>query len=240
MAKRIFAAILVVFLFPAALAVGQWYATDRPDGWRNADWESSGLLPPATASREAVVHIMAARTGGLKGALAVHAWIVLKRAGQGSYDRYEKVGWGTPVRKNAYSADGRWYSNDPFIVATITGTRAESLIPKIEAAIATYKFNFPGGYRIWPGPNSNTFVASVLRKVPEADVILPSNAVGRDYINGFAMDPDGRDFHLSLFGLAGIAFGIRSGLEIQLLGLVAGIDVVHPGIKIPAFGRVGI
>lgn len=240
MVKRIFAAIVVVFLFPAALAVGQWYATDHPDGWRNADWGSSGLLPSAASSPEAVIHVMAARTGGLKGALAVHSWIVLKRAGQSSYDRYEKVGWGMPVRKNAYPADGRWYSNDPFIVTTITGTRAESLIPKIETAISGYRFNFPGGYRIWPGPNSNTFVASVLRKVPEAGVILPSNAVGRDYIEGFAIDSDGRDFHLSLFGLAGIAVGMRSGIELQLLGLVAGIDVLHPGIKIPAFGRMGI
>ena len=56
---------------------------------------------------------MAARTGGLKGAFSVHTWIVIKKAGAKAYERYDKVGWGMPIRRNAYPADGRWYSNVP-------------------------------------------------------------------------------------------------------------------------------
>ena len=38
-----------------------------------------------------------------------------------------------------------------------------------------------GDYRIWPGPNSNSFTAAILRAVPELGVSLPANAIGRDY-----------------------------------------------------------
>ncbi|MGI9401637.1 MAG: DUF3750 domain-containing protein [Rhizobiaceae bacterium] len=234
--------IFVIFLFPASLSLAWWYFADRPQSWRNADWGSSGLLPPASENKEAVIHVMAARTGGLKGALSVHSWIVTKRKGQARYDRYDKVGWGRPVRKNEFPADGLWYSNEPFFVKTVRGIEAERLIPEVETAIESYMASFPNGYRLWPGPNSNSFVAHVLREVTQLDAILPSNAVGRDYLagSGITVDRDGRDYHLSLFGLAGVAFGLRSGFEVHLLGLVAGIDVLRPGIKIPAIGRVGL
>jgi hypothetical protein len=30
------------------------------------------------------------------------------------------------------------------------------------------------------------------------------------------------------------------GIELNLLGLVAGLDIRHPGLKIPCFGRLGL
>ena len=36
-------------------------------------------------------------------------------------------------------------------------------------------------YRAWPGPNSNTFVAVMARRIPGLAVRLPWNAVGRRY-----------------------------------------------------------
>lgn len=87
------------------------------------------------------------------------------------------------------------------------------LIPKIEQAIADYPYGKPGGYRIYPGPNSNTFVAHVLRSVPELGVVLPSDAVGRDYLpNGafYHVADDWKDASLSLGGLFGISAGARS------------------------------
>ena len=44
----------------------------------------------------------------------------------------------------------------------------------------------------------------------------------------------------ALFGLAGIAAGVRSGLEINLFGLVSGFDIARPALKIAGFGRVGL
>jgi len=241
-AKRLMLFLLVLFLAPVVASGTLWALADRPANWRAADWGSSGLLPAPASDPDAVIHILAARTGGMKGALSVHSWIVTKRAGQSSYDRYEKVGWGLPIRKNGNPADGRWYSNDPFIVASLRGPKAALAIAKVEEAIAGYPHRVRGAYRIWPGPNSNSFVAHVLRRVPELGTVLPPNAIGRDYpADGrlFSADPDWRDFHFSLFGLAGLSIGLRSGFEVNLLGLAAGIDILRPAIKLPAVGRFG-
>jgi len=234
--------ITLVFLMPMAAAAGWWATVDRPNSWRSANWTSSGLLPSPESEPDAAIYVMAARTGGFKGAFAVHSWIVLKGPGANRYERYDKVGWGTPIRRDAYDADAAWYSNRPWVVAKLSGPEAEAAMPQIRAAIEAYPFRHRGDYRIWPGPNSNSFVAHVMREVPDIDAVLPPNAVGRDYLAGgawFAVDPDGRDMHLSLFGLAGISAGLRSGVELHLLGQTAGIDFMHPALKIPAVGRVG-
>lgn len=241
--RRLVAAFLVIYLLPALASAGWWYMKERPQSWRDADWSSAGILPKPVQSPDAAVYIFSATTGGLKGAVASHAWIVTKEQGAQAYDRYDKVGWGKPIRRNAYPADARWYSNEPRLVATVKGAQASRLIPKIEAAIAAYPYSSAGGYRIWPGPNSNTFVAHVLRSVPELNAVLPPDAVGRDYLPEgklFQIDADGRDLHATLYGLAGISAGMRSGLELHFFGLVAGLDIARPGIKIPALGRFGI
>ncbi|MFN3549889.1 MAG: DUF3750 domain-containing protein, partial [Mesorhizobium sp.] len=157
------------------------------------------------------------------------------------YERYDKVGWGSPIRRDGWAADGRWYSNAPEIVAMADGARARDLLAAMDAAIASYPWSHNGGYRIWPGPNSNSFVAHVLREVPALGATLPPNATGRDYAPGVAsidLAPDGRDLHVTLAGLAGFALGARSGVELHFLGLVAGLDVARPALKIPAYGRV--
>jgi hypothetical protein len=239
----IFLVIFSLFLLPALVSTGYWALQERPQSWREADWNSSGLLPPADTIDGAIIHLMAARTGGLKGGLSVHSWIVFKRKGEHGYSRYEKVGWGNPVRRDAYAADARWYSNEPVILKTITGSKAQALIPKIEQAIGDYPKSNPGDYRLWPGPNSNSFIAHILRAVPEMGIILPSTAIGRDFRAGnniISTAWDGGDFHFSLSGVLGFAMGLKSGIELQFFGLVLGVDVINPGLKIPGFGFIGL
>jgi hypothetical protein len=234
-------AVLMLFVAPALAAIGWWASGDHPGSWRNADWSSSGVLPQAAGEPQAMIHIMGARTGGMKGALAIHSWIVTKAEGAADYDRYDKVGWGAPVRRNAYPADGRWYSNDPVIIGTLHGEDAARLIPKVEAAIAAYPHAMRGGYSIWPGPNSNSFVAHVLRAVPQLGMSLPPEAVGRDYPSEGRWawrSPDGV-WRLSLGGYAGFAAGRAIGIEVNLAGLVFGLDPAGPALKLPGFGRVG-
>lgn len=241
--KRLLLLILVVYLLPALASAGWWSLQNHPSSWREAEWGASGVLPKAYASGDAKIYIMSASTGGLKGAVASHSWIVTKTKGDATYNRYDKVGWGSPIRRNSYVADAYWYSNTPHIVKEISGDEAERLIPAVEAAIQSYPYAGVGDYRIYPGPNSNSFVAHVLRTVPDLDAVLPPDAVGRDFpADGrmFAIDPDGRDMHATLYGLIGIAAGQRSGLEVHFMGLVAGIDVANPGVKIPAIGRIGL
>jgi hypothetical protein len=240
--KKLFLAVFLCFLAPALASVGVQAAGPYPNSWRSADWSSSGQFPKARDDRQAAVYVMAARTGGLKGALASHSWIVTKPE-DGSYTRYDKVGWGSPIRVNGYPPDGRWYSNEPRALLVLRGEKAERLIPKIEAAVAAYPHSARGDYVIWPGPNSNSFVAHVLRAVPELDIALPPEAVGRDYRpfgEFITLSENWRNLELSLGGYAGLAVGEIHGFEIRLAGLVFGIDVRRPALKLPGFGRIGM
>jgi hypothetical protein len=68
---------------------------------------------------------------------------------------------------------------------------------------------------------------------------LPANAVGKDFLPGcpiFGTAPSGT--WVSLFGLAGLLFAVREGVELNLLGLNIGIDFVSPGLKLPGVGRL--
>ena len=42
-----------------------------------------------------------------------------------------------------------------------------------------------------------------------------------------------------MFGLAGVMLGVEEGVEINLLGLVFGIDPLGPAVKLPGIGRIG-
>jgi hypothetical protein len=167
---------------------------------------------------------------------------VLKRENARSWSRYDVVGWGNPVRTNGWAPDARWFGDSPVVVADVSGAQAATLIPKIEAAIKAYQFAKAGDYRVWPGPNSNTFVAGVLRAVPELAATLPPTAIGKDFRSGpFLGLTDSRTgIEASLWGILGIKLGWVEGVELNVLSLVAGLDVRQPGFKLPGFGRLGL
>ena len=219
-------------------------AVDRQAvAWSQADWSSARLLPPARAKPEALVHVYAARTGRWKGIFAHHSWIVVKERGATSYVRYDKVAWGRPVKVDGWAPDARWYGHRPTLVGAVEGPAAEALIPKLRAAVARYPYNNAGGYSVWPGPNSNSFVAYVLAAIPEAGIALPPTAIGKDWrvAGGMAgLTPSGTGFQVSLGGLFGITVGWVEGVEVNVLGLVAGVDLRHPAIKLPGLGRIGM
>ena len=240
--RRTLSLLFLVFILPALLSLAVWQAdASKPQSWSSANWSSAGILPAASENAEPVVYVMAARTGRWKGAFSVHSWVVFKEAGAQTYQRYDVVGWGNPVRNNAYAADARWYSNEPEVLHRITGEPAARLIPEIRRAISDYPLADYGDYQIWPGPNSNSFVAHILNEVPELGFALPPNAVGRDWLGNqkwFHLDPDFGNLQISIAGYAGVALGKRHGIEVNFLGLVTGIDLADPAIKLPGFGRI--
>jgi hypothetical protein len=240
--KIIVLTLLAIFLLPLAARAALTAFEERAASWSNADWSSTGSLPAASAFPAARLLVMSARTGRWKGIFAVHTWIVVKRENARTWTRYDVVGWGNPVRTNGWAPDGRWFGDTPMVLADVKGAEAAALIPKIEAAIKTYQYRNAGDYRIWPGPNSNTFVATVLRAVPELGVALLPNAVGKDFRPGpFVGLTDSRTgFEASLWGVLGIKLGWVEGAEVNILGLVAGIDLRNPALKLPGFGRIGV
>ncbi|MBD3844561.1 DUF3750 domain-containing protein [Bosea sp. SSUT16] len=241
--RRFLLFFVLAFLLPLATHAGWWiWQTHAPD-WRRADWSSAKLLPAASVDPEATVHIFAARVGRWRGIFAHHSWIVVKEANASAYTRFDVVGWGAPVRVNHREADGRWFGNEPESVAEIRGAAAERLIPRIRAAVQSYAYAEPGSYLAWPGPNSNSFVQHVLTEVPELREALPPTAIGKDWRETglFAgLTPSRTGLQASLYGLAGITVGWVEGVEVNILGLVAGFDLRSPALKLPGWGRVGI
>ena len=239
--KTVLLAILTLFLLLVAARAALFAFEDRPRSFRDADWSSTGSLPPAISHPDARVLIFSGRTGGWKGVVAVHSWIVFKREKARSWTRYDVVGWGNPVRLNGWAPDGRWYGTPPTVVADIKGPEAQALIPKIEAALRDYRYAHAGDYRMWPGPNSNTFVATMLRAIPEIQATMPPNAIGRDYRPSpyLGWSDSGTGVEANLWGLLGIKLGWVEGVEFNFLGLVAGLDLREPALKLPAFGRIG-
>jgi hypothetical protein len=240
--KLVVLVFLALFLLPLAARAALFSFEDRPRSWRDADWSSVGGLPPPSQHPEARVLILSGRTGGWKGVLAVHSWIVVKRENARSWTRYDVVGWGNPVRVNGWAPDARWYGDQPWVVADIKGPQAQALIPKIDAAITEYQYRNSGDYRIWPGPNSNTFVATVLRAIPEIGVTMPPNAIGRDFRPTVhaGLSDSRTGIEANFWGVLGLKAGWVEGVEINFLGLVAGLDIRNPALKLPGFGRLGL
>jgi hypothetical protein len=233
--------IVILVIAPILIGTTLGYARGWPTSWRTANWDSSGILEEAAADNQAKVLILSSRTGNWKSIFAEHMSIVVKPQGAQGWTRYDVVGWGNPVRKNAYAADAYWYGNAPQVIYRHEGPQAQILIPQIEASIAAYPHQQRGSYRLFPGPNSNTFVAWVVRNTQGFDAELSPVAVGKDWLesgNIFASAPSKTGYTVSLFGLLGATLAKEEGLEIHLLGATIGIDPNDLAIKLPSLGKL--
>jgi len=213
--------------------------------WRNASHRSTGQAPDPAAVSNALVQVYASRTFSWRGAFAVHTWLAAKPKGADHYTRYEVIGWNLRYGNSAVSVsdsrapDAEWYGTAPRVIRELRGPDAEAVIAKLPEAAASYPY--ADTYKAWPGPNSNTFVAHLGRQIPELRLDLPSTAIGKDYLPDgavFARTPSGTGYQVSLSGLLGVLVGRDEGFELNFLGLVTGVDLLHPSIKLPGFGRV--
>ncbi len=239
------ASLLILVIVPLIWSAGVVHG-GAPRHWSQARWDSAELAPDPATTPEPVVQVYAARAWGWKGIVAVHSWIIMKRADAPDFERYEVVGWGVDrgapaIRKNMRTIDGYWAGSRPRVLVDRRGPEVEELIDRLEAAIERYPY--PDEYRTWPGPNSNTFIAYLGRQVPELGLDMPPTAIGKDYLNNgslLARTPSGSGFQLSLLGLLGLSIGRTEGLEINLLGLTIGIDPFGLALKLPGIGRLGL
>jgi hypothetical protein len=223
-----------------AAVVGRVNAQD----WRTASQEAVGLAPDPATHTEAVVQVYAARVIGWRGVFGVHTWIAVKPATASQYTVYEIIGWRLRWQDSALAVrhrapDARWFGSMPELIAEKRGPDAAGLIPRIDHAARAYPW--AGEYTMWPGPNSNTFTAWVLRAVPELEADLPPTAIGKDY-NGkklLTSAPSGKGVQVSLFGLVGVTASGVEGLEVNLLGLTFGVNPFDPALKLPLIGRIG-
>jgi uncharacterized protein DUF3750 len=213
--------------------------------WRTASRASVGLAPDAATTPESVVQVYAARTVRWRGYFGVHTWIAVKPRNAAEFTVYEVNGWrlrrsGSAVSVTKRVPDGRWFGARPELLVERRGSDVDDLVARIERAAAEYPYR--DTYRVWPGPNSNTFTAFVLRAVPELKADLPPTAIGKDYLGAslIAKTPSGTGVQLSVLGLLGVLVGLEEGLEVNVLGLTFGIDPLQLSLKLPLAGRVGL
>jgi hypothetical protein len=236
--------LLLLIIVPLAISCA---AIDRGDvPWYAARRDPSGLAPDPGTTEEAVIQVYAARAAAWRGGFGVHTWFAVKRSGAERFTRYEVIGWGVnehtnAVRRDRTGPDNYWFGNRPeLLLDRRGGEEVDALIDRIEAAVASYPY--PYFYRIWPGPNSNSFTAYVARRVPELGLALPANALGKDYLpNGalLAAAPSGSGFQVSLFGALGLLVAAEEGVELNLLGFTIGLDPKDLALKLPGIGRLG-
>ncbi len=213
--------------------------------WRTATHRATGLAPDPASHREAVVQAYASRTFGWRGAFADHTWIAVKPEGASRYTRYEVIGWYAGSGRSVISEstdrapDAEWYGQPPRLLKDLRGDDAKAVIDRLPAAIASYPW--PTEYHAWPGPNSNTFVAHLGRSIAELGLTMPSTAIGKDYVSILDIvgpSPSHTGIAVSLYGLVGVIAAKDEGIELNVLGLVTGVDLRRPALKLPGIGRV--
>jgi hypothetical protein len=242
--RIILAIIVLLFLVPIFLVIISGKVPLNAD-WQNASRISANIAPKPEKFPDAIVQIYAARTFSWRGWFAVHTWIATKEKNAQTYTVYQVIGWRkfwnlSPLSIETDIPDRYWFGQKPILLKSFSGEQAEKLIPKIAETAKAYPYK--DKYTFWPGPNSNTFVAFVARSIPELELSMPPLAIGKDYLgkNKFiAKTPSSSGFQFSLFGLFGITISRDEGLEIDVLGLVLGVNPLKPSISLPAIGYLG-
>ncbi|MDX1482430.1 MAG: DUF3750 domain-containing protein [Woeseiaceae bacterium] len=155
------------------------------------------VAPDPERHAGAVIQVYGADVIGVRGRYAIHTWIATKPAGADRYRIHEVVGWQlrrsrSAVRVSAGDPARHWFGAPPVLLHDLRGPAAEALIDDVHEAIALYPF--AQEYTMWPGPNSNSFIAWVGLAVPDLGLDLPTKAIGQNWMKqNFAKIESGPD-----------------------------------------------
>ena len=204
-----------------------------------------GLAPGPEDNRESIVQVYAARSyEPLSRLVSVHTWIAYRQEGQSKYTLYEAHRFTPYVTGKALRTCQKYYpigngtGQSPRFCSNSAATRRSRRSRESRMPSSLYR----DGYRLWPGPNSNTLVAELVRAVDELQVDLPPTAIGKDFLPNWrivAPAPSGTGWQVSLGGVLGVLVALEEGIEINLLGAVFGVDLNPPAFKLPIVGRLG-
>ena len=158
-------------------------------------WLTSWALEPTPAGaavapdpgefEDAIIQVYGADVWGFRGKFAIHTWIATKPRGAAEYRIYQVIGWrlrhGRPVLSiTSGDPDRAWFGSPAILLHELRGDGAQRLIARVHDAALSYPF--AREYKMWPGPNSNSFTAWIGLEVPELDLDLPLKAIGQSWM----------------------------------------------------------
>ena len=234
--------LLLVVLLTGPLWVLISGQLDLKAHWRTANRQSMGTVPSPETFPEASIRIYYARSFNWRGAFAVHSWVALKEKNGNSYQIFQVMGWRlfgnqSSVDVHWGAPDRYWYGEKAMLLGEITGAAAEQAIPKIRQASEQYPFAW--SYRVWPGPNSNTYISYLIRSAGNLPFGLPPTAIGKDYpVDGafFSKTPSHTGYQFSFYAFFGFILSKSEGLRFQLLGLEFGWNPLKGEFYWPGVG----
>lgn len=144
------------------------------------------VAPVAEDHPEAVIQVYGADVWGWRGQFAIHTWVSVKPRGATSYRTFEVIGWRLRRNRSVVSVSvednpaQNWFGSPAILLHDVRGAQAEVMIDAIEAAVAAYPY--AAEYKMWPGPNSNSFVAWIGLQVPQLGLSLPAKALGQSWM----------------------------------------------------------
>lgn len=237
--KRYFViGILVALFFGGPVYVLITGEVDFSKPWWDATRKSAKIAPDPKLHKDSIVQIYIARAYGWRGLFGVHSWISVKKKNQENYTVYQVIGWkaygGLPVVNIAKDFPDRiWYGNEPEIIFDARGDKAQEIIQKMDEIVEKYPYH--NRYRFWPGPNSNTFVAYVVRNIPQINIRLPVTAIGKDYLVDTVLEKSvsKTGYQFSLRGLFGLTIAKEEGVELNILSFSFSVNKIFPYIHLP-------
>lgn len=141
--------------------------------------------PDPLVFREPVIQVYGANVWGWRGRFAIHTWLAIKPQDAANYTIYEVIGWrlrrtGSALRVSRGNPARAWFGSPAILLHDVRGNDAAELVERTLAAVDSYPFE--GEYTMWPGPNSNSFVAWLALEVPELGLDLPAKAIGQTWM----------------------------------------------------------
>lgn len=175
---------------------------------------------------------------------AHHTWIDVKRGDESAWERHECLGETLGIAALELPAiaardDSRFGGATVRVLGVLTGDDARSAIEHLDVRAGEIARLYSDGYRAWPGPNSNTFVAELARGVPELAFVFDPNAVGKDYDGWFGAGRTASKTGVRVdTPVLGAAVGLREGVELHVLQLTLGVSFDPPGLALPFLPQI--
>lgn len=175
--KFTFGVIMFIVISIASLWVTSWALEPEAVG--------KALAPDPQQHEDAIIQVYGADVWGFRGNFAIHTWIATKSFAASDYRIYQVIGWRLRRGRSVLSiTEGNparpWFGSPAILLHEIRGAQAEVLIGRIDDAAIDYPFDRE--YKMWPGPNSNSFTAWVGLEVPELNLDLPFKAIGQSWM----------------------------------------------------------